>query len=494
LTTACLDLDGLIYHGSVLKVLRANEYKPELLPQSHAPAIKLYLPASAFGTPVPVFAGQSCCCDSPGGTNDPRLDYLFIQVGTIASVERDSIVLIGFPYDDTSKRATGRSGSSSSPKAIRNIIKKNGAGVLNNPEFGIDISKVAIYDIGDITPGLSIDDAYARLVTTVAEIVLRGGIPFVLGGSSELCPGVIAGLMACTAVPGAVGVVNISAHLDVRNTQSKGRSYRQLLEDNRFCPARIESSGSSCDGRLVVFGAQGGLCSSDHTKYITEKGGRIIWLSKDLRHASKPCDEQNSNTFKNVQKYSGHCVKSQKVFQNVLDELRLSRHGSNASDRAIYVSINASSIINNVSSSTMTGLSSIGLTTDEILDIAMTAGADSNVVGMDVCDMVIDLDDPHTARLFTDIFYRFSAGVAIRLAGQNPLPELNLGSDNNLGYSSQINGSQGSIYYHDDYRNNKPLKQGPPLYPGQGLSSGHGPGLHAPSSGRVKTFRSYYES
>jgi RNA recognition motif-containing protein len=52
LTTACLELDGLIYHSSVLKVLRANEYKPELLPPSPNPAIKLHLPASAFGTPI----------------------------------------------------------------------------------------------------------------------------------------------------------------------------------------------------------------------------------------------------------------------------------------------------------------------------------------------------------------------------------------------------------------------------------------------------------
>ena len=33
LTTACLELDGIIYKNSPLKILRANEYKPGMIPQ-----------------------------------------------------------------------------------------------------------------------------------------------------------------------------------------------------------------------------------------------------------------------------------------------------------------------------------------------------------------------------------------------------------------------------------------------------------------------------
>ena len=142
LTTACLELDGLIYHSSVLKVLRANEYKPELLPPSHNPPIKLYLPASAFGTHTSGVNQQLCCCDSPGGANDLRLDYSFIQMSPVTSVESNSIAIIGFPYDDSIRRTTGRAGSSVSPKAIRNILRKQGAGSLFNPEYEADISQV----------------------------------------------------------------------------------------------------------------------------------------------------------------------------------------------------------------------------------------------------------------------------------------------------------------------------------------------------------------
>ena len=215
LTTACLELDGLIYHTSVLKILRANEYKPELVPPSSAPPLKLHLPASSFGTPVAGGSYQLIAMDSQHVIpQDERLDYTFIQITPISAIERDSIAILGFPYDDSTRRASGRAGSSVSPKAIRNIIRKHGAGSLVNPEFGIDVSNVAIFDVGDITPGLPIEEANNRLALTIAEIVRRGAIPFVLGGSCELSYGLASGLLSLVGT--SLGVVCISSHLDVK--------------------------------------------------------------------------------------------------------------------------------------------------------------------------------------------------------------------------------------------------------------------------------------
>ena len=53
-----------------------------------------------------------------------------------------------------------------------------------------------------------------RLVSTVAEVIRRGGIPFVLGGSSEQCVCIAAGLMS--VMGGGIGIVNINSQLDVR--------------------------------------------------------------------------------------------------------------------------------------------------------------------------------------------------------------------------------------------------------------------------------------
>ena len=167
------------------------------------------------------------------------------------------------------------------------MIRKNGAGALVNPEFGIDLSDVVIYDVGDITPGLPIEEANGRLAATIAEIVRRGAVPFVLGGSTELCYGVAVGLMAVAG--GAVAVLHLSPQLDVRPAMPSDPKYahpgpfRQLLEDARFCPPRSGLSNHSCDGRLVIFGAQGALCPMDHANFVTQHGGKVVWLSKDLR-------------------------------------------------------------------------------------------------------------------------------------------------------------------------------------------------------------------
>ena len=41
LTTACLELDGLIFRNNILRVHRANEYKPDLVPSSPRSSLKV---------------------------------------------------------------------------------------------------------------------------------------------------------------------------------------------------------------------------------------------------------------------------------------------------------------------------------------------------------------------------------------------------------------------------------------------------------------------
>jgi hypothetical protein len=221
LTTACLELDGLLYHASALRVLRANEYKPELVPSSSGPPVTLRLPASAFGTPPPSAGSSSVQLGPPPSpphstSSDQCLDYTFIQLCPIGAVRRDSVALIGFPYDESSRRATGRLGCSAGPKAIRNAIRKpGGAGSLVNPEFGIDLRSVLVVDVGDIPPGLPFHEACARLASAVMELVHRGAVPVVLGGSPDQSYWVATGLMAVTG--GAIGAINVSSQLDVRS-------------------------------------------------------------------------------------------------------------------------------------------------------------------------------------------------------------------------------------------------------------------------------------
>ena len=462
LTTACLELDGLIYHTSVLKILRANEYKPELVPSSGNPPIKLHLPASSFGTPT---AGSSSTHqlipgESPSSSMDLRLDYSFIQSSPMTAVDQDSIVLIGFPYDDSTRRAAGRAGSSVSPKAVRNIIRKNGAGALINPEFGIDISDVAIFDVGDVTPGLSMEEANARLASTIAEVIRRGAIPFVLGGSCELCYGMAVGLMAVAG--GSLGIAYISSQLDVKPPvvgEAKnhlGGPYRQLLEDPRFCPPRSGLSNHSCEGRLVYFGAQGSMCPVEHAKFVLQRGGRIVWLSKDLCQPSAIFGGQEAvdDSSHSTSSRSSGGGTPQMQFQKVIDSL--GENVAAGTRRPVYVSFNAGVMAYHACpGSLVTANSSMGLTADEILDMAMMAGADSNVVAFDVCELLPEIEEARSARLLTDIFYRFAAGVAIRLIATSVPAELQLapppsrsGSTQPMGMGGGLMDSDAAVHMH----------------------------------------------
>lgn len=255
LTTACLELDGLIFKKIILKVLRANEYKPELIPPALLnKSIKLDLTSFPFGNPAASSYPGSASNDQPSpmdGANEMRLESL-IQLSNLVVVERDSIAIVGFPYEDVNRVKTPQAhnprgiGVNLAPKILRNSIRKYKFGAVQNPEFDIDISGVKFFDVGDVLNGKTLDESKANLSATVTEIVTRGAIPFIMGGSNDQSYHAIAGMLAIAAGP--IGVIHISAQLDVR-----------LLEDSRFLATR-GNGAPTCDGRLVHFGIQVRCC------------------------------------------------------------------------------------------------------------------------------------------------------------------------------------------------------------------------------------------
>jgi len=72
--------------------------------------------------------------------------------------------------------------------------------------------ELKLQDIGDIAQGLSHEDAKMLLSATIAEVIRRGGVPFVMGSSSlsQLYYSA-AGLMV--AHGNDIGVLNISPTL-----------------------------------------------------------------------------------------------------------------------------------------------------------------------------------------------------------------------------------------------------------------------------------------
>lgn len=186
-----------------------------------------------------------------------------IRFASLMQVEAGSVTVVGYPFDD--KAASGSTtvnvagsggglGCSQAPKKLRNLIRKFKFGTVHNPEYGVELSSCRFIDVGDVLAGRTREDTKSNLSAAVSEIVLRGGVPFVVGGSSDCSFHSAVGLL--NALGGGIGVVNISAQLHGT----------KLLEDPRFCPARAaaasgetaaeEAAAAGPGGCFVAFGAQ----------------------------------------------------------------------------------------------------------------------------------------------------------------------------------------------------------------------------------------------
>lgn len=214
LTQACLELDGIVYRSSVLKIQRANEYKPELLPSPPKAPVRFQASKAPFPNnvanmiePSVVYPGDKIpMVRSTSGSGSS------LQRVSLRDVTRGSVTVIGFPYDEGDRRSGIAPGAASACRVIRHFLRR----VLNspiNPEFGLSVSGIRILDIGDVPLGLTLEDALSRLDDTVSEIVRRGGLPLVIGGSGDLSYACTAGLMS--VLGSAIGVVKVDSRLNM---------------------------------------------------------------------------------------------------------------------------------------------------------------------------------------------------------------------------------------------------------------------------------------
>ena len=160
---------------------------------------------------------------------------------------------------------------------------------------------------------------------------------------------------------------------------------RQLLEDGRFLSLSNRSSDGrpSCEGRLVQFGAQGAMCPADQAQFVTERGGRIIWLSKDLRPsilnsfavAGPPGQHVLAQFEAALREVGGGAGLGQGQGQG---QQQLDSPPGGGKRRPVHVSLRADAISEAVLPGAV-GQSSIGLSVEEALDICFVAGADHNV-------------------------------------------------------------------------------------------------------------------
>ena len=452
LTTACLELDGIVYCSNILKIQRANEYKPELMVNVPRVPIRFNVRNAPFPNKGSgVHADKKYSIEdhgsldfSPGsrGSNEEKkFNFLTVSFSSpnirscnISEVARGSLVILGFPYDEGAKRGGQAAGAAAGPRMARQylyqLFSADSGGV--NPEFGVDFSTAALQlcDVGDVPLGLLLEEALSRLGENVAEIIRRGGVPFVLGGSGDMSYANAAGLM--TVAGGNIGIISVNSHLNVSQQRSENKiqvnsASRLLLSDTRFCPPREGlMSEPWCDGKFVSVAAQGTCCSSADAKFVEERGGKIIWLSKDIRQVN-PFSNTHAEPAGQLVKHGSSqdevctftdsipvscspcpsCHSPSRLISTLQPILTNLKGPSNK--RPIYMSLHLESLHNNILPGVSTR-SYDGLSAHEALQISFLAGSDENVAVFDLCGLNPDIEDSRSPMFVAQMAYYFILG------------------------------------------------------------------------------------
>ena len=208
--------------------------------------------------------------DSTGG------DWLADTGGAIPA--DGDVVLVGEPFDAA---VIGRRGAAGAPDAIREAL----AGVKTHH---FDLGAVAddpardggptVVDIGDVDVA-STDAAtiQRRVASRVAGVYDAGAIPVFLGGDNSMTVANVEPLLERRRAGRTVGVVNLDAHLDVREVRegpTSGTPYRQLLE------AGLD--------RYVCLGARHHETSTAYARFLADHGGTVVTseaVGRDLEGA-----------------------------------------------------------------------------------------------------------------------------------------------------------------------------------------------------------------
>ena len=218
LTEACLQLDGILYCSNILKIQRAKEYKPELISVPPQAPVQFQVSRAPFPGNVP---GLVLNAGGAGSDRDlPRPSRpmaAILQYGTVRDVSPGTLAVLGFPYDEGDRRSEIAAGAASACKITRHYLRQALFSPVN-PEYGVDLARLSVLDVGDVPLGLTLEEALSRLDDMVAEIARRGGIAIVIGGSGDISYACTAGLISVAG--GMVGVMKVDSRLNACNLVS----------------------------------------------------------------------------------------------------------------------------------------------------------------------------------------------------------------------------------------------------------------------------------
>ncbi|SDR44633.1 formimidoylglutamase [Natronobacterium texcoconense] len=212
--------------------------------------------------------GDVATVDDP---NDELFGHVVESTEIVGSADEDgfelesdaAVVLVGEPYDGA---VIGRSGARKGPTEIRRSLAR----VKTHHFDGGPVGSVA--DLGDVrvlvdelkdgeADDVSVESVQSTLEETTALVHDLGALPIFLGGDNSLSYPNVGPL----AREESVGVINVDAHLDVRDPvdgPSSGTPYRQLFEDGL--------------DRYACLGARHFETSSTYHDFVRKRRGEVV--------------------------------------------------------------------------------------------------------------------------------------------------------------------------------------------------------------------------
>lgn len=186
--------------------------------------------------------------------------------------------LIGLPYSGASINPSGAYGG---PEAVRLAFRYN---TTYSPDWDVDVRTLRVRDLGDVGGHLTdVLVAHNKIETAVAAAcaIEPRFVPVMIGGDHSVTAPAVRGF--CAANPGKqVGVINIDAHLDVRNFEHgphNGTPFRAIITGD------IPISGKN----VVELGIHGFMNSASYMRWAREQGATVISGREVQRQGMEAC-------------------------------------------------------------------------------------------------------------------------------------------------------------------------------------------------------------
>jgi formiminoglutamase len=285
--------------------------------------------------------------------------------------------LIGLPYSGAS---INPSAAYAAPEAVRLAFRFN---TTYSPDWDTDVRGLRARDLGDIGGHLTdVAAAHNKIEAAVAAAcaIEPRFVPVMIGGDHSVTAPAVRGF--CAANPGKrVGVINIDAHLDVRNFEHgphNGTPFRAILSGD------LPIAGQN----FVELGIHGFMNAAAYMRWARDQGATII---------------------------SGRDVQRRGMADCIAEALRVAGDGTDV----IYLSVDIDCLAYPWAIGTA-ATSPEGLSAWQLMEAVWACGLDAKVRAIDLVEIDPSRDVKDlTSRTGCSVILTFLAGLYRRLYGND---------------------------------------------------------------------------